>query len=78
MEMAFVGTTSNDTSCPTVWITDRGTLVVQGTTVVDPEALATLQSRGNGMPSYESAVEIPAELLPVRRPRSVAEGCFLQ
>jgi hypothetical protein len=64
MEMTFVGTTSHDTGCPTLWVTDRGTVVIQGTTVTDPEALAAMRARGNGLPDYESAVEVPAELLP--------------
>lgn len=64
MKIGFVDTTSNDTGCPTVFVTERGTLVIQGTTVTDPDALATMNARGNGMPDHESAVEIPAELLP--------------
>lgn len=62
--MAFVGTSSNINGCPTLFITARGTLVVQGTTVTDPAALEVLRSRGDGMPAHESAVEIPAALLP--------------
>ena len=64
MELGFVGTTSNDTGCPTLYVTKRGTLVVQGTTVTDPAALEVLRSRGNGMPAHESAIEVPAALLP--------------
>lgn len=64
MTMRFVGTSSGQNGCPTLWVTDRGTLVVQGTTVTDPEALDAMRSRGNGLPGYESAVEIPAELMP--------------
>ncbi|WP_329064854.1 hypothetical protein [Amycolatopsis sp. NBC_01480] len=62
--MAFAGTSSNTGSCPTLFVTARGTLVVQGTTVTDPAALDTIHARGNGMPAHESAVEIPAALLP--------------
>jgi len=62
--MAFVGTSSNQGACPTLFVTERGTLVVQGTTVTDPAALDQLRARGNGLPSHESAVEIPAALLP--------------
>ena len=43
--------------CPTVYVTDRGTLVVQGY-VLDPVAVRQL-----ALPSGESAVEVPAELL---------------
>ena len=62
--IAFVGTTSGTNGCPTLFVTDRGTLVIQGTTVIDPEALKVMRSHGNGIPTHESAVEIPAELLP--------------
>lgn len=63
-DLAFAGTSSATGGCPTLFVTDRGTLVVQGTTVADPVALETMRSRGNGIPDYESAVEIPAALLP--------------
>ncbi|MGH3517016.1 MAG: hypothetical protein ACRDQ7_06275 [Haloechinothrix sp.] len=63
-EIAFVGTTSNDTGCPTLFVTERGTLVVQGTTVTDREALEQIRQHGNGIPAHESCVEIPAALLP--------------
>ncbi|AIJ26343.1 hypothetical protein [Amycolatopsis methanolica] len=62
MRMGLIGTSSNDTGCPNLWATERGTLVVQGTTVTDPEALAALRERG--LPAHESAVEVPRELLP--------------
>lgn len=64
LRMAYVGGSSGGGGCPTLYVTDRGTLVVQGTTVTDPEALATMRAHGNGLPDHESAVEIPAELLP--------------
>ncbi|RSD22258.1 hypothetical protein EIY87_09410 [Amycolatopsis eburnea] len=62
--MVFVGTSSGGGGCPTIFVTRRGTLVVQGTTVTDPVALEEMRARGNGLPAYESAVEIPAALLP--------------
>ncbi|WP_027927405.1 hypothetical protein [Amycolatopsis benzoatilytica] len=62
--MAFIGTSSGGGGCPTIFVTDRGTLVVQGATVTDPAALDTMRARGNGIPAHESAVEIPAALLP--------------
>jgi hypothetical protein len=62
--IAFVGSTSGTNGCPTLFVTDRGTLVIQGNTVTDPEALEVMRAHGNGIPEYESAVEIPAELLP--------------
>ena len=44
-------------TCPTVFATDRGTLVVQGY-VLTPENLAQMT-----LPDGESAVEIPVSLL---------------
>lgn len=46
-------------TCPTVFLTDRGTLAIVGSTVTDPEVLA-----GLGLPAHESVVEIPRSLLP--------------
>ena len=43
-------------SCPTVYRTDRGTLVVQGYTVIPA-------STGIEVPAGEQLVEIPADLL---------------
>ena len=45
-------------TCPTVYGTDRGTYVVQGARVTDPEALAAME-----LPEHETLVEVPAELL---------------
>ena len=45
-------------TCPAVFETDRGTLVVQGAIVTDPDALAAME-----LPAHEAAVEVPAELL---------------
>ena len=42
-------------TCPTVYATDRGTLVVQGAVVTDAE--------GVNVPAGEALVEVPAELL---------------
>lgn len=61
MRLTFEGTTSNDRTCPTLYRTDRGTYVVQGTRVTDPEALQTLQERG--LADHETAVEVPVALL---------------
>ena len=61
MQLTFLGTTSNSGSCPNLYATDRGTYVVQGARITDPEALATLRERG--LPDHETAVEIPAALL---------------
>jgi len=45
-------------TCPAVFATDRGTYVVQGAIVTDPEALAAMN-----LPAHETAVEVPASLL---------------
>jgi hypothetical protein len=45
-------------SCPAIYATDRGTVVVQGAIVTDPDALAAME-----LPAHETAVEVPAELL---------------
>lgn len=63
MKLTFVGSSSGNGGCPTVFRTERGTVVIQGTTITDPQALAEMARHGNGIPSYESAVEVPAELL---------------
>jgi hypothetical protein len=42
-------------TCPTLYATDRGTLVVQGYMVTDAE--------GVNVPAGETLVEVPAELL---------------
>lgn len=60
MKITYIRDTSptRDT-CPTLCRTDRGTYLVQGYIVTDPEALAELN-----IPSGEAVVEVPAELLP--------------
>jgi hypothetical protein len=59
MRLRFLGTTSDDGQCPTLYATDRGTYVVQGNIVTDAEALADLRQVLAG----EAFVEIPKELL---------------
>ena len=56
MHLTFIGKDpeSNPTGSPTVYRTDRGTWVVQGWVVDDPEALAHMD-----IPAGEGAVEIP-------------------
>jgi hypothetical protein len=44
-------------TCPTLWRTDRGTFIVQGVQVTDPEMLSQL-----GLPEDEIAVEVPETL----------------
>lgn len=52
------GNCPDNNTCPTIFKTDRGTVVVQGYTVADGEALAQLN-----LPAGEQAVEIPTSLL---------------
>jgi hypothetical protein len=59
MRLRFLGSDSDVKECPTLYATDRGTYVVQGWTVTDPEALGDLRNVLDG----ESFVEIPKELL---------------
>lgn len=61
MKLTHLGTASKNGGCPELYETDRGTYVVQGTKVTDPEALAALRKRG--LPAHETAVEIPKALL---------------
>lgn len=59
MRLRFLGSTSEAGACPSLYETDRGTIVVQGTLLRDPEALAGLRDVLDG----EAAVEVPRELL---------------
>ncbi len=59
MKLRFLGTSSQDGECPTLYATDRGTYVVQGWKVTDPEALAS----GRDVLEGEAFVEIPKSLL---------------
>lgn len=59
MKLRFIGTTSGGGNCPTLYETDRGTIVVQGYKVTDEEALGQLRDVLDG----ETFVEIPRELL---------------
>ena len=58
MKLTFLGTSSKDGECPTLYATDRGTYVIQGWKVSDPEALAAMD-----IPERETAIEVPRELL---------------
>lgn len=65
MRLRMLATTSGGGNCPTLYETDRGTIVVQGYVVDDPEALADLQDVLPG----ETVVEVPLELLTRYVPR---------
>lgn len=60
MRLTFIGKDplSNPTGSPTVYRTDRGTLVVQGWQLTDPDARARMN-----IPDGEDAVEIPDRML---------------
>jgi hypothetical protein len=53
----LAGNCPDRSTCPTIYATDRGTVVVQGYTLAPAEAGQI------GLPAGESAVEIPASLL---------------
>ena len=60
MRLTFVGKDpdSNPTGSPTVYRTDRGSWVVQGWRVNDPEALQQMD-----IPDHEMCVEIPDRMI---------------
>lgn len=59
MKLTFIGTTSDDGNCPTLYATDDGRIVVQGDVLTDPEALGQLRD----VKDSETFVVIPRELL---------------
>jgi hypothetical protein len=61
MELTFVAKDPNSEphGSPTLYRTDRGSWVVQGWIVTDPEALAAM-----AVPDGETCVEIPDRLVP--------------
>jgi hypothetical protein len=59
MKLTSEGSTSGGGDCPRVYSTDRGTIVVQGMVVTDPETLAHARSVLDG----EAFVEVPIELV---------------
>ena len=69
MRLQFLGSDSDVRRCPTLYATDRGTYVVQGWTVTDPEALGDLRHVLEG----ESFVEIPRKVLDFARNEQVGE-----
>ena len=58
MKLTLLGTESDGGQSPTLYATDRGTLVVQGWCITDAEALSAMT-----VPEHETAVEIPVALL---------------
>jgi hypothetical protein len=57
--LRFVGTDSEQGTCPTIYETDRDTYAVQGKLIVDPDALQDCLNLG----SDEVVVEIPKALV---------------
>lgn len=65
MRLTYLGKTggSNEGSCPALYRTDRGTYVVQGKLVTDPDALADVRDLADD----ETIVEVPADVLDLHR-----------
>ena len=57
MKLTFLGQESGKSGCPTLYATDRGTIVVQGWKITDPEALSQVD-----IPDHETMLEVPAAL----------------
>jgi hypothetical protein len=81
MRLQFLGKTGESGSgeCPAVYLTDRGTYVVQGKTVTDPEALKDVRD----LAPDEAVVEVPADIIalakkPAESPRMVKGREFLE
>lgn len=58
MRLRFLGTDSEQGTCPTIYETDRGTYAVQGKLITDPSALGDCVN----LASDETIVEIPKSL----------------
>jgi hypothetical protein len=59
MRLRLIGSDSPGGSCPSLYETDDGRIVVQGQRLTDPEALTQLRDVLGG----ETAVVVPRELL---------------
>jgi hypothetical protein len=59
VRLRFLGSNSEQGTCPAVYETDRGTLAVQGRLLIDSDALGDCVN----LASDEAVVEIPRELL---------------
>ncbi|MFI9719410.1 hypothetical protein ACIHFE_07095 [Streptomyces sp. NPDC052396] len=59
MKLTFIGSTSDDGQCPTLYETETGDIVVQGHALTDQEALAQLRHVLPG----ETFVVVPRALL---------------
>lgn len=59
MRLRFLGTDSDQATCPAMYATDRGTYVVQGKVVTDRSALGDVRN----LASDETLVEIDPSLV---------------
>jgi len=57
MRLTFLGQESGKSGCPTLYATNRGTVVVQGWKITDPETLSQMD-----IPDHETALEVPTAL----------------
>jgi hypothetical protein len=57
VKLTFLGKDSGKSGCPSLYSTDRGTIVVQGWRISDPETLAQME-----IPDHETVLEVPAAL----------------
>lgn len=69
MQIRFLGKDSTPNDSPTLYETDRDTLLVQGYVVTDPEALAAMH-----IPQGETVVEVPKRLMKYLPEDAHAEG----
>ncbi|MCA2220490.1 MULTISPECIES: hypothetical protein [Nonomuraea] len=60
MRLRFLGSNSEQGTCPAVYETDRDTIAVQGKLITDPEALGDAVN----LAPDEIIIEIPKDLLP--------------
>ncbi|MEY9845016.1 hypothetical protein [Streptacidiphilus sp. MAP5-3] len=65
MKLKFLGTSSEDGNCPTLYETPTGDIVVQGYELTDEEALTQLRDVLPG----ENFVVVPRELLTKHAPK---------
>jgi hypothetical protein len=69
VKITFLGKDSTPNDSPTLYKTDRGTLLVQGYVVTDPEALADMR-----IPEGETVVEVPPSLMKYLPPEGTQHG----
>lgn len=69
MKIRFLGKVSTPNDSPTLFETDRETLLVQGYVVTDPEALSQMR-----IPDGETVVEVPKSLMKYLPEDAHAEG----